>query len=41
VSNVDLCVLVSCEAGVHEYKVGRLGEAINNIRCGQSEVSPQ
>jgi hypothetical protein len=29
-SNIDFCILLSCEASVHGYKVGRLGEAINN-----------
>jgi hypothetical protein len=30
VSNVDPCLLLSCEVGVHGYKLGRLGEAINS-----------
>jgi hypothetical protein len=29
-SNIDLYLLLSYEAGVHRYKVGRLREAINN-----------
>jgi hypothetical protein len=30
VSNVDPCLLLSCEVGMHGYKLGRLGEAINS-----------
>jgi hypothetical protein len=33
-SNVQLCILLHAVAGVHMYKVGRLGKLINNHSYG-------